>query len=115
MRVVALFLAMLAVSTVVSSGQCVVKCFEPSDLPPCHRHTPSKQSPETQTACDSLMVAGENVSSRLTIFSLQAGLTVGGQMLVAKQLPLAASTSTTARWQLHTPCRLAAAVVVLRI
>ena len=75
MRVVALFLTMLAVSTVVSSAQCVVRCSEPRHHPPCHRHTPSKESPATQPPCDSLMVAGEAPYSRLAIAPLTLALT----------------------------------------
>ena len=118
MRVVALFLTMLAVSTVVSSAQCVVRCSEPPHHPPCHHQIPSKQSPATQPPCDSLMVAGETPYSRLAISGLPCGLTAWMQALPATPfLPPGAPSriggGNPANGRLDSP--LADGVVVLRL
>ena len=72
MRAVAILLAMLAVSTMVSSARCVVRCIEPPDHPPCHHQNPSKEAP-AQPPCDSVMVAGEAPNSRVAISTLSLG------------------------------------------
>jgi hypothetical protein len=115
MRVVAIFLAMLAVSTVVSSAQCVVRCSEPPHHPPCHRQTPSKESPATQPPCDSLMAAGEAPYSRLAISPLTIGLTVWMQSPATPSLPPAPSRIAAEPWERPPDSALAADLVILRI
>jgi hypothetical protein len=115
MRVVALFLAMLAASTMVSSAQCLVRCSEPPSHPPCHRQTPSKHPPAAQPACDSLMVAGEALSLRLAVSPLTPGPTAGVPKPVAPPLPAAPSMIAAERWDAPPHSPLAAGLLVLRI
>ena len=115
MRVVAIFLTMLAVSTVVSGAQCVVRCFEPPHHPPCHHQTPSKESPATQPPCDSLMVAGETPYARPAISPLTLGFTAWMQAPAACSLTPAPSRIAAEPWERPPDFPLAARPAVLRI
>jgi hypothetical protein len=115
MRVVAIFLAMLAVSTMVSSAQCVVRCSEPPHCPPCHRQDSSKESPTTQPPCDSLMVAGEAPQSRLAISQHTLGLTAWMQAPATPPVPPTPSRIAAEPWERPPDCTLAASRTVLRI
>ena len=115
MRVVAIFLAMLAVSTVVSSAQCVVRCAEPPHRPPCHRQIPAKESPAPQPPCDSLMVAGEAPYSRLAVAPLTFGLMVWAEVPALPALAPVPSRIAVEPWERPPDSPLAANLVVLRI
>jgi hypothetical protein len=115
MRVVAIFLAMLAVSTMVSGAQCVVRCSEPPHHPPCHHQTPSKEFPATQPPCDSLMVAGETPYARLAISPLNLGFTAWTQAPAASLLLPAASRIAAEPWERRPDSPFAASLAVLRI
>src|SRR6185369_17926217 len=86
MRVAALFLALLAASTPVSSAQCMVKCFEYPSHPPCHQHAPASPSPSSQAACDTFMVAGEAQSLRFAISPPGCGVAGVRSSVTATQL-----------------------------
>ena len=115
MRVVALFLAMLAVSTMVSSAECVVRCSEPPHHPPCHRQNSSKESPTTQPPCDSLMVAGEAPHSRLAISLHTLGLTAWMQAPATPSVPPAPSRIAAEPWERPPHSSPEAGPVILRI
>jgi hypothetical protein len=115
MRVVAIFLAILAVSTTVSSAQCVVRCLEPPHHPPCHRQTPSKESPTTQPPCDSLMVAGEAPYLHLAISALTFGLTAWVEAPAAPSMSQSRFRIAAQPWERPPDGPLAADAVVLRI
>jgi len=115
MRVAALFLAMLAASTSVSSAQCMVKCFESPNRPPCHQHAPANPAPSSQPACDSFMVAGEARSFRLAIPPPSHGVFTVGETSVTAPL-LAAHDSGAAEFrELSPPNAISSQRAVLRI
>ena len=115
MRVVAIFLTMLAVSTLVSGAQCVVRCSEPPHHAPCHHQTPSKEFPATQPPCDSLMEAGETPSARLAISPLSLGFTAWTQAPAASSLTPAPSRIAAEPWERPPDSPRAARLAVLRI
>jgi hypothetical protein len=114
MRVVAIFLAMLAVSTMAWSAQCVVRCSEPPHHSTCHGHNP-KQVPAKQPDCDSLMATGEALSPRLAIPLFAPGFTAG--VINPDGPPLTAVWSMNAirPWEAPPPFLSAAHLLVLRI
>ena len=115
MRVAALFLALLAASTPVSSAQCMVKCFEYPSRPPCHQHAPASPSPSSQAACDSFMVAGEARSLRFAISPPSSSMFTGGETSVtATVLPAHALGAAKLR-ELSPPIPISAQRAVLRI
>src|SRR5437762_2037009 len=114
MRVVAILLAMLAVSTTVWSAQCVVRCSEPPSHSPCHGHTP-KQAPAKHPACDSLMVSGEALSPRLAIPLFAPGFTVGVVSPDGPPLTAGWSINATRPWETPPPFLSTAHLLVLRI
>ncbi len=114
MRVVAIFLAMLAVSTMASSAQCVVRCAEPPGHPPCHGRTPA-QAPTKPPDCDSLMAAGEALSPRLAIPLFGPAFTADTFRLDGQPLAAEWSMNATRWWEGPPPLLSAAHSLVLRI
>ena len=107
---VAILLAMLAVSTLAWRAQCAVRCSEPPRHSPCHGHAPAKQ-PD----CDSLMATGEALSPRLTIPLFATGFTAN--VITLDGLPLTAvlPMNATRPWETSPPFFSAARLLVLRI
>ena len=63
MRATAILLAMAVTAGLVPAAQCVVRCAEPLNSPPCHRSS-GKQAPKPRGNCDSIMLAGESAALR---------------------------------------------------
>src|SRR5436309_1853297 len=57
-RILAALLVLALFATVASGAQCVVRCVSPVTPPPCHHHSPGKQSAPAQ-ACAAEMLPGE--------------------------------------------------------
>jgi hypothetical protein len=113
MRVVAILLAMLAVSTMAWSAQCAVRCSEPPRHSPCHGHAP-KQAP-AQPDCDSLMATAEALFPRLTIPLVAAGFTADVITLDGPPLTAVLSINATRPWETSPPFFSTARLLVLRI
>ncbi len=114
MRVVAILLAMFAVSSMMWSAQCVVRCSEPPSQSPCHRHTPN-QIPAKQPDCDSLMATAEALSPRLAIPLFHPFSTAGIISLDGPPLAAVWSMNATRPWEAPPPFLSAAHSLVLRI